>query len=151
MTTANSICLFCRLDTSTAVQSTYKSSFNANHETMSRDDCGTSKYYYEALQTTVSVNASIMFCSNSNLDTFAFFYQHKFDPFDLSSDLMASDDDGCGNSQFRLCVDLRPNANYTLVVTTNTTRTQGAFSVAVFGGAEITFTRMDHISEYDCH
>jgi hypothetical protein len=121
-----------------------------NHDTFPRDECGTSKYYYEALQITVSVDASIMFCSNSNMDTYAFFYQHTFDPFDLSTGLLASDDNGCDDRHFRLCVPLRTNTAYILVVTTNTTRTTGVFSVAAVGGAEINFTRIDHISKYGC-
>lgn len=142
--------LFYRLETMGAVPSTYNSTLSMNHEIFPRDECGTSKYYYEALQITVSVNASIMFYSNSSVDTYAYFYQHTFDPFDLTMGLLASDNNGRDSRQFRLHVSLRENTTYTLVVTTNIANTTGAFSVTVVGGAEINFTRIDHVSKYGC-
>ena len=84
------------------------------------------------------------------MDTFGYIYQNTFDPFDLASDLIASDNDGCGDQQFRLCLFLQANTTYILVVTTNARRMTGAFSIDVVGGAEINITGINRIGECDC-
>jgi hypothetical protein len=129
------------------VKSTYGSTLGTNSKTFSRDQCGTSKYQYEAAWVNVSLDGYVTFCGNSKIDTYAYFYENTFDPLDLDRDLIASDDDGCGNQQFRLCLFLQTNTRYLLVVTTHAENMVGAFSVAVVGGAQVNFTRMDRIGE----
>lgn len=129
------------------MQSTYESELGKKSATLSRDECRTSKYHYEALRINVSLDGYYTFCSNSSIDTFGYIYEDAFDPFDLESDLVASDNDGCGDKQFRLCSFLKTNTSYILVVTTQTAGVTSPFSVSVVGGAEVNFTSMGRIGE----
>ena len=131
------------------MHSTYASQLNTSSETFSRDQCATWSYYYEAIRVHVSIDGYYVFCSSSSIDTYGYVYQNTFDPFDLSSDLIASDNDGCDHQQFRLCVFLETNTTYILVVTTNEASVTGEFLVTVVRGAEASFTRIGRISEYD--
>jgi hypothetical protein len=131
------------------VTSTYIAELGKNSRTFPRDPCGTSKHYYEAIRINVSLDGYFTLCSESIFDTFAYLYEEIFDPFDLESNLVVSDNDGCGNQQFRLCLFLQANISYILVVTTHAAGVAGSFSVSVVGGAEISFTTMDRIGEFD--
>lgn len=137
-----------RLEPPPPAYSTYASQLNTSSETFSRDHCATLTYYYEAIRINVAIDGYYIFCSNSSIDTYGYIYLNTFDPFDLSSDLLASDDNGCDNQQFRLCVYLETSTLYVLLVTTNDAGVTGAFSVRVVRGAEVSFTRMGRIGEY---
>ena len=137
-----------RLEPPPLVHSTYASQLNTSSETLSRDHCAALTYYYEAMRINVAIDGYYTFCSNSSIDTYGYIYPNTFDLFDLSSDLLADDNDGCGNQQFRLCVYLETNASYVLLVTTNDAGVTGAFSVMVLRGAEVSFTRLGRVGEY---
>jgi hypothetical protein len=137
----------CHLEPPPLVHSTYTSQLNTTSETFSRDQCALLTYYYEAIRVRVSIDGYYLFCSNSSIDTYGYIYHTAFDPFDLSSDLLADDNDGCDNQQFRLCLHLQTNTTYILVVTTNAPSMTGALSVTVVRGAEVAFTRIGRISE----
>ena len=119
---------------------TYNSVLGKNKQAFPRDLCGTSKYFYEAIRISVSFDGYFTFCSNSSIDIYGYIYKNTFDPFDLESDLIASDNNGCGEQQFRLCLFLQANISYILVVTTDAEDVTGPFSVSVVGGTEISFT-----------
>lgn len=125
----------------------YNSVLGKNNQTFPRDQCSISKHFYEAIRINVSFDGFFTFCSNSSIDTFGYIYEDTFDPFDLESDLIASDNDDCDNQQFRLCLFLQANTSYILVVTTHAEGVTGPFSVSVVGGTEVHLTAIDRLGE----
>ena len=94
-------------------------------------------YYYQAIRITVSKSDIYTFTSQSSMDTYGYLYENVFDPLYPSGNLIASNDDGGGNQQFRFSVHLFTESSYVLIVTTYRTNTIGSFSIRVSGPSSV--------------
>ncbi|CAF3931917.1 unnamed protein product [Adineta steineri] len=121
-----------RLDTSSTVQSVYSSVLTADNQKYSRR-CDKLNYYYETIQISVITDEFYMIASNSSVDTYGYIYEHSFDPFNPSVNLILEDDENCEQEQFGLTVNLQVNIKYILVVTTFSPDATNAFSIIVSG------------------
>jgi BioD-like phosphotransacetylase family protein len=111
-------------------------------------ECGTSKSYYAAIQVKVNTTDLYHLSSDSKIDTVGYIYEENFNPFNPSENLLASNDDGCGVSQFRLNIQLNVNTKYILVVSTSLPDRTGNFSVIVSGAIQVD---LDPVREYMYH
>ena len=73
------------------------------------------------------------------MDTYGYMYNKTFTPFFPSVNLVKSADDEGGNHQFLFGIDVQAGTMITLVVTTYSPNTVGAFSVIVAGPATVQF------------
>ncbi|CAF0965024.1 unnamed protein product [Adineta steineri] len=121
-----------RLNTSSTVQSVYSSVLTADNQKYSRR-CDKLNYYYETIQISVITDEFYMIASNSSVDTYGYIYEHSFDPFNPSVNLILEDDENCEQEQFGLTVNLQVNIKYILVVTTFSPDAANAFSIIVSG------------------
>lgn len=129
-------------------QSTYSSKLNTNSTTYYNERCGTSQYYYEALQFKVSVSSAYGFANESNMHIYGSLYEDAFDPANRSRNLIANNHTDCNNRRFWLYSVLRTDITYILVITTNSTNVTGAFSVVSSGLATFEFTRLGKYHYY---
>jgi hypothetical protein len=95
-------------------------------------------HYFQALQVTVSTAGTYVFRSHSGIDTRGYFYDSPFDPSNPSVNLIADNDDGGGQLQFRIEIYLVPGRTYDLVVTTHRQYVTGNFSVTAAGLGSVT-------------
>ncbi|CAF1510988.1 unnamed protein product [Rotaria sp. Silwood1] len=77
------------------------------------------------------------------MNTFGYLYNNSFVPPDLSQNLVASNNDGVDNQEFRLYIWLDTVTTYVLVVTTFNPNVTGPFSINVTGLASVTFSPMN--------
>jgi hypothetical protein len=71
------------------------------------------------------------------MHTYGYFYNVPFDPSYPSQNLIQSNADGGGNSQFKISNSLQSGRTYVLVVTTYGMRVTGSFSIRVTGPASV--------------
>ena len=76
----------------------------------------------------------------SNMDTYAYMYKNIFIPLEPLQSLIASNNDGAGNQQFRLYIWLNNVTTYYLVVTTNNPIVTGQFTVLATGLGSVAFS-----------
>ena len=126
------------------IQSTYASVLTKDTQTYSRV-CGRTNYHYETIQMNVQENSTYRFDSNSTIITYGYIYEHSFDPFNPTENLLTQSNYSCGGYHFQLATYLQVNKIYILVVTTFEPNVQGAFSVFVYGPNNASQNR---ISEY---
>jgi hypothetical protein len=74
------------------------------------------------------------------MDTYGYFYNVYFDPFDPSQSLITYDDDSGDNRQFKISLNLQSGSRYILVVTTFSGGVTGRFSIRATGPASVGFT-----------
>jgi hypothetical protein len=101
-----------------------------------RGDAG-EYYYYQAIRVTTYTTGTYTFTSNSSLDTYGCFYSSSFDPSYPSRNLIMSDDEGAGDNQFQIRVNLEYGQTYVLVVTTYRNNVTGSFSIGAVGPASV--------------
>lgn len=90
-------------------------------------------YYYQAFRVRGYTSGSYSFISNSSLDTYGYLYISSFDPANPNVNLIGSDDDSGGQSQFRININLQYEVTYILIVTTFGPTLRGSFGVRVSG------------------
>lgn len=118
--------------------STYSSALTTNSRTYIRYAGSGCKFYYEALQVTVSKSGNYSFTSNSSIDTFGYMYRDGFFPNSPTLNLISQDDQTGRRNQFQLIVILQSNVTYYLVVTTYMMAVTGVYSVVVSGPRSVT-------------
>jgi hypothetical protein len=124
--------------------SSYASALTVNHSVYCRYNGTNVRYYYEAIQMTVSVSQNVTIISNSSLDTFGSVYDTNFEPWNASAYLLQYDDDSGGIRQFQLQLPLISGKSYILVVTTFNTTMTGSFSVtATSPSSPVVFTLLN--------
>lgn len=106
----------------------------------------TSYFYFQALQVSVAKAGTYIFTSNSTMDTRGYFYQTSFDPSNATLNLIADNDDGAGQRQFRIEVYILPGRAYVLVVTTHGANTMGDFSISATGPGMTTLTSITPVT-----
>jgi hypothetical protein len=73
------------------------------------------------------------------MDTYGCLYNVSFVPSYPFQNLIASNDDGAGNLQFRISLGLQSGRRYILVVTTFSYGVTGSFSIRGTGPASVVF------------
>ena len=104
--------------------------------------------YYEAVKINVHTPGNYSIRSISALDTFGSLYNDTFDPTYPSLNLLQSNDDGAGSSQFFLSLVLQTMIDYILVATTFSPMETGEFSIIVQGPATVNFTLTNATGQY---
>lgn len=127
---------------------TYSSILNEQSLKYAREQCKSSRYYYEAIAISVSISGSYIFSSNSSMDTIGFIYENYFDPYYPDRNHLFRNDQGCVNNQFKLVYNLNSNKTYILVVTTTDPDTIGSFRIFAFGRDHVKFRPTDNLSIY---
>lgn len=89
-------------------------------------------------------NGCYSFISNSTMNTYGYIYNKIFNRFNLSENLILSNDDNVNDTQFKLTTKLQNDSTYVLVVTTFSANITGNFSVIVFG---LNTVGLNHIRE----
>lgn len=75
------------------------------------------------------------------MDTYAYIYNHSFNYSFPNLDILSSNDDAGGASQFMLTVHLQSMTKYILVVTTFFQNVTGKFSIIATGPGLLWFSR----------
>jgi hypothetical protein len=123
------------------VKSTYSAVLTTDSETYCRVSCPLSTYYYEAIEVRATRTGNYSITSYSSVDTYGSIYTDSFDPTYPDRNLLAQNDDGGDNRQFKLTVFLQPWITYTLIVTTFFTNVTGEVSIIASGPEYVGFTR----------
>ncbi|CAF3404196.1 unnamed protein product [Rotaria socialis] len=131
-------------DTTSLVTSNYSSILDTGNDQFCRvDNCSTPSFYYQAFGLNVSIAGTYSFQSISNIDTFGYMYNTRFLYSTPSPNIIASNNDGAGNLQFRLYLLLDTTTPYVLVVTTANPNVTGPFLIFATGLASVTFTSIN--------
>jgi hypothetical protein len=89
-----------------------------------------------------SKNGLYSISSNSTIDTIGYIYNNSFDRLSPSSNLLAWNDDGPGDSQFGLLLNFKAHYNYILVVTTYAEALTGRFFITARGPGQVVFYQL---------
>lgn len=74
------------------------------------------------------------------MDTYGYIYEETFDPAHAAQNLLLSNDDSGGDSQFMFVVVLEDTKKYVLVVTTFRSQRKGVFSLTGAGDGLVHFS-----------
>ena len=127
------------------MSSSYSGALSSSSQGFSRpdgdDDDDDDYYFLQAIQVSVTTSGTYVFMSESDIDTFGYFYDSPFDPSNPSSNLITDNDDG-GDMihQFRISANLQSGRTYVLVVTTHAPSITGSFEVSARGPASLGLT-----------
>ena len=124
------------------IVSTYTSELDSSDQTYARLSSGQSNYYFEAFQIMVSKSGVYEFKSESGMDTLGYIYNGTFYRLNPTTNLIKTDDDGAGNNQFLLRLNLEANVPYTLVVSTHGAGIQGPYSINATGPSNVQFMKI---------
>lgn len=140
---------FILATSSSEITSTYIGALDSTTDKFERPNGGgSSDYYYQAIQLTISINAYYTFVSDSSIDTYGCLYSPSFDPSNPSHNLIICNDDGAGRRQFLINQYLDTYTTYILVVTTYSIHTSGSFTVQTTGPASVGFTSISPPRKY---
>jgi hypothetical protein len=125
--------------------SIYSSSLTRNSLRFTRD-FGSGIYYYESIIIFVSINGLYHFRSHSSVDSCGYLYINYFNPFNLTENLLAYNDDSAGNAQFLIRYRLESNNKYILIKTTYYPNMTTLFSIIASGPARVYFNSINNTS-----
>ncbi|CAF1216350.1 unnamed protein product [Adineta ricciae] len=132
----------------TVIESKYSSALTENSQKYARERCKLLAHYYEAIQINIITSGLYLISSQSAINVFGYFYKNYFNPLNLNENFLALNDEGCGNNQFRLRLNLQSNTTYVLVVTTHYAEKKGKFLIYTSGPNNVIFSRIDTQSKY---
>jgi len=94
--------------------------------------CERLDYYYEAVKINVNTSDFYLLFSYSNFNISGYLYEHNFDPYDSSRNLLS-------DYNYRVTHYLQSNITYVLVITTmhGQKNAQGEFTIIVHGPNKI--------------
>jgi len=104
--------------------------------------CDLDKYYYEAFEVNVPEIRYYTIQSSSNIHTYGSIYENSFNPLNPTENLLAEDDNGGGNSQFKFHIPLYVNSKYILIVTTFLPKKIGDVNIILLVVNNVTVTRL---------
>ncbi|CAF1172988.1 unnamed protein product [Adineta ricciae] len=136
---------------SSLIQATYTShlTMNSSKYYRSADDIEPN-HNYELIEVNVTEDGSYTLGSDSEMNTYGYLYQNKFDPFaDAFVYFINENDDGGCNYQFKLTYYLYKHIKYILMITTFAPNETGSFSIFVLGPNNVTLERSGEYSR-DC-
>ncbi len=121
----------------------YKNSLNlTRHSQIYSRKCNLENSYYEAFEVNVSEIRYYTMQTSSNIDTYGSIYEKNFNPLKPTVNLLADDDEGGGNNQFKLHIPLYVNTKYILIVTTFRPKDIGEVNITLLGVNNVTVTRL---------
>jgi hypothetical protein len=128
--------------TTPSILSSYEGELTTNSPIFYRPQSLTANdyHYFQAIEVTVLIPGAYVFKSNSTMDTRGYFYRDSFDPSNSTANLIADNDDGAGQLQFLIRVNLESGQRYVLVVTTHREYVTGTYSVLATGPATPSLT-----------
>ena len=132
-------------DIKPTVHTNYSSSLNNQSQKLGYHNCRQLEYYSEALMVHVNTSGYYRFSSNNSLDTYAYLYEHHFDPYShVDTSVSHSVENYCKDSTFEMIRFLQFNITYILVITTSYdhVNVQAPFSVTVEGPHRINMKRI---------
>ena len=121
--------------------SSYSSALASNSATFTRLG-GSGSFYDEILQVNCTVTGSYTITSSSSMDTYGYLYADQIYSSSLSSNLLTSDDDSNGGSQFLMTYTLQAGRKYLVIFTTYNSMTTGSFSMSTFGPGTCSVNRV---------
>ncbi|UJR24221.1 hypothetical protein I4U23_027188 [Adineta vaga] len=130
------------------ITSTYSGILSSNNLQFARPTSNSNNYYYQAFEITAPVNGAYIFTSSSTIDTYGYFYSDSFDSLNPDLNLIASNDDGDDNRQFRINIILQFQRKYILVVTTFEYNIRGDFLIKIVGPTSLDLTPIKQIKSY---
>jgi hypothetical protein len=105
--------------------------------------CDWDNFYYETFEVKVPEIRSYTIQSSSNIDTYGYIYENKFNPLNPTENLLTSDDDSGGSGhQFKFEIPLYVNTTYILVVTTFSEKRTGEIKIDLLGVTNVTVNRL---------
>ncbi|CAF3759357.1 unnamed protein product, partial [Rotaria sordida] len=107
---------------------------------------GSGTFYYEAIQVTVYTTGIYTFRSICTIDTYGYLYVNSFNPNNVTSNLVTSNDDDIGTFQFLMTYRLEAGITYILIFTTYPSDVTTSFSINVAGPAGVNLLRMNFAS-----
>lgn len=132
---------------SSGISSTYSNILSSSNPIFVRPKSNIANYYYYyAIQVTIYMDGTYIFSSNSSLDTYGCVYRSSFDAQSPSQNLIAFDDDGAGNGQFQISLNLSSYGVYVLVVTTYSSSVTGNFSIKTVGPTPVSLTSITQVT-----
>jgi hypothetical protein len=108
---------------------TYSSTWNSISQRYDRNGGVSPFYYFEAIQVNISIPDNYTFVSSSSINTYGYFYNGTFNPYQPTVNLVQHNDDSGGSGQFLINLSLVNTGSYVLVATTSSQNVQGAFSI----------------------
>ena len=75
--------------------------------------------------------------TSGRMDTYGLFYNTTFNAANPTQGLVYEDDEGAGDGQFAVVIELRPGIRYTVVVTTYNPNDMGAYTLIFYCSAPI--------------
>jgi hypothetical protein len=126
---------------SSVVLLTYSSALTTGNQMHSRT-CNW-ETFYKTFEVKVPENRYYTIRSSSNIDTFGFIYENKFNPLNTTENLLASDDNGGDSgSQFKFELPLYVDTTYILVVPTFSPKQIGEIKINLLGLTNVIFKRL---------
>lgn len=125
------------------VDTTISSSLTTKSLTYDRTGTTGNKYYYEAYEVYASSEGDYIFMSNSSIDTYGYLYEGNFDPKDTYENLMETDDEAGGVSQFRLIGYLQVNIRYIIVISTYYPLTTGNYQLIISDSPSVNIRKLN--------
>jgi hypothetical protein len=127
---------------SSVISLTYQLALTTDSQIYSRD-CNTEIFYYETFEVKVPEIRFYTIQSSSNIDTYGYIYENKFNPLDPIKNLIASDDNGGGSgNQFKFEIPLYVDTTYILVVTTFSPKQIGEIKINLLGLTNVTVKQL---------
>jgi hypothetical protein len=127
---------------SSVILLTYPVALTTDSQTYSRF-CNLENFYYETFEVKIPEIRSYTIKSSSNIDTYGYMYESKFNPLNPTENLIASDDNGGGSGgQFKFEIPLYVDTTYILVVTTSSPKQIGQITINLLGLNNVTVKRL---------
>lgn len=113
-----------------------------------RKECERLYFYYEPIQVNVNTTGFYIFSTTASMSTYGYLYQHYFNPYYLSDNLLLNDSGRCYGTQFKLVGYLQSNVTYILVVTTYSPEMKVNILIAATGENSVVFKRISKYSRF---
>jgi hypothetical protein len=127
---------------SSVISLTYQLELTTDSQMYSRS-CNWENFYYETFEVKVPEIRYYTIQSSSNIDTYGFIYENKFNPLNPIQNLLISDDDSGGSGgQFKIEIPLYVDTTYILVVTTYSSKRIGKIEINLLGLTNVTVKRL---------
>ena len=126
---------------SSVILFTYKLTLTNNSQMYSRR-CDRENFYHETFEVKVPEIRFYTIQSSSNIDTYGYIYESKFNSLNPTENLLTSDDDSGGSSQFKFEIPLYVDTTYILVVTTYYPKEIGNIMINLLGVTNVTVNRL---------
>jgi hypothetical protein len=123
---------------SSVISLAYQLELTMDSQTYSRV-CNLRNFYYETFEVKVPESRYYTIQSSSDIDTYGYIYENRFNPLNPAENLLASDGNGGGSDgQFKFEIPLYVDTIYILVVTTFSPKDIGEIKINLLGLANVT-------------